>query len=791
MDSDKYLAKLCIEGMERRGALFVASQEVYSKRLRMEYNLVKDLGYSDYFLIIWDIVKWSKENGILTGPARGSVAASLLAFLLGITDVDPIRFGLMFERFLNPVRGKTDPPDIDLDFQASKRDVIKSYIMDKYGRDRVCGIGSSSRAFASGTIKDVAKVMGLGFHELNAATSGQMFGMDLEEAYNSVDDFRRWVDSDDLHEEAYDIAKQLEGLVRHNSVHPAGLVIAPGPIEEYVPVHKVKDVICTQWRDVNIAKRGLLKVDILGLKTLDVLQKTMEYIGHKIDFLSVDLEDPKILDLFDRGDTGAIFQFEAYHQRTVAKNLGISSFDELVLVTALSRPGSSRTGVTDSVIERKHGREEVEYPDPMVEELLKPTYGHPVYQEQIMRMANLVGDIPLSDTELMRAAMKKKDRDAIVVYADMFIANAVGKGVSQVSADEMWRVIEGSADYGFNKAHATAYSLLAVFCAYLKIYHPREFMAGALSCETDTDKIVDLVKESRGLGIEVLPVNINSSGTGYTLTDSGIVAGLTGLKYVGKGAAEAIVKHRPYRSLEDFIDKVPKRQCNSRVVESLKAGGAFGSKYTSPPAILDCYGCWMGKLPDVSVDKDLLTCQWCDLCEVRHKVVPGTGGAESGIMFVGEAPGNNEDLTGFPFIGKAGKMLRDDWLPALDLDEDEVWITNTVKCAPKDEGGKIGKPTDKHIQTCAIWLEKEIELIQPEIIVALGSYALRGLSKERSIMEVHGKEFEVITPCLGKKGIRGFALLHPAYFLYKGGAEGRKIIHKDITALYDMIWEGQ
>jgi len=603
----------------------------------MEYNLIIRLGYENYFLIVWDISRYAREHGIL-GTARGSVAGSLLAFLIGITDVDPIRFDLMFERFLNETRAVTDPPDVDLDFQSSKRNQIKQYIIDKYGSDRVSSIGSYSRMYSSGAIKDVAKALGLDYHSLNKAIARRLYDMTLEEAYESVDTFKQWVDRDEGHKRCFDIALQLEGLVRHRTVHPAGMVITPGSLEEYLPVYKVGNTICTQWKDIFVAKRGILKVDILGVSTWDVISSALDFIEEQINLLDIPLDDSGVLDTFTRGETLAVFQFEAHHLQKIIKMLRADRFEDLVVATTIARPGAHTTGIMDSVIRRKHGEEKVEYPHESVKQLLADTYGHPIYQELIMKMANIAGNIPLVDTEIMRAAMKKESHEVMGGYQEQFMAGSKSNGIPMSSAARMWEMIQASSKYGFNKSHSVSYSLLSYFCAYLKYHYPLEYMTACLKHEGSSDKIPLLMNECKRLGLSVRPVDINKSEVQFTTDGESIYCGFTVIKHIGEKAAQEIVTHQPFKSKRDLLDRVNKRSCNKKIINSLEEAGVFSHGEVSPIKILNAYGCLVGELPDLDLD-DLDNCSMCDLCDVRYKVVEGCGSQLADIMFVGEAPG--------------------------------------------------------------------------------------------------------------------------------------------------------
>lgn len=782
MDSNKFLRDLVESGLKRRRKYFTMPLHHYMRRAKEEYGLVTELGYADYFLIVWDIVRWAKEQGIMVGPARGSVAGSLLAFLINLTDVDPLRFDLMFERFMNPIRAKFDPPDVDLDFQASRREEVKEYIIRKYGQDRVCSIGSHSRAYASGAIKDVAKALGLDFQRLNVAIAHQLYDVSLADAYGSIDSFTRWVDESEEHQECFEIAKNLEGLVRHRSIHPSGLVITPGPVEDYIPVIRVKGIIVTQWKDTWVGRRGLLKVDILGLNTLDILYKTMGFMGQETDLLSIPLDDPRTLELFDEGQTTGVFQFDASHQKRMVERLGVQSFDHIVLAAAISRPGSSRTGIADSVIERKNGREDIEYLHESVRELLADTYGYPVYQELVMKMAHLAGNIPLVDTEIMRDAIKHFRHKVMGRYQQRFKQGAAKNGASVSQANRMWNLIQGASGYGFNKAHATAYSLISYWCGWFKVHYPLEFIGACLACEGSAGKAAQLVSEARRLGIGIKQAYVNKSEITHTVEGKNIRLGLSSIKHVGHKAAKEAVDQAPFSNVSDFQERVDKRKCNVRVVEALQKAGAFGGKVNYDDSMY-YYGFALGNVSGLKI-ADLSRCERCELCKGRNNVVKGDGNTNARIMFVGEAPGKEEDVRGKPFVGRSGRRLRYHWLEYLGLTPADVWITNVVKCIPLDESGrKTETPSSEYIATCSLWLNKEIDIIKPQIIVALGSTALQALSTERSIMSTSGNAFHVVTN-LGTKNATGFGLVHPAFTLYRPFD-----VEPHLDALYELMGE--
>ena len=743
--------------------------EEYEDRLNLEFDLIDGSGYTDYFLIIWDIMRWSRENGIMTGPGRGSVGGSLLAYLLQITTVDPMRFDLLFERFMNPARAKFDPPDVDLDFQTSRRGEVKEYIIEKYGENHVASIGTRSFAYASNSIKDVAKIMDLNFQELNNATSNRL-GESLEKAYEEVDTFQKWVDKTPANRKCFETAKRIEGMIRHRGVHPGGIVIAPVPIANLVPLSQNKEVIATQWDMDEVQKRGLLKIDVLASVILDVIHDTVKGF-HRFDPSSLEwipLDDKDVLDKFNTTNNVGIFQFEANHLNEVVKKMTVEKFDDLVIATTICRPGCTSIGVTDSFVRRRAGKEEVEYPHPSVGGLLKDTQGYPIYQELIMKLSSegSGGELTTADAESIRYAIKHKDEEAMNAFEKRFIGGALSNlNATEEQARGMWEMIQASSGYSFNKSHAVAYSLISYQCQYFKHHYPTEFMCASLRHAKDSKGVAVLLNECKRMGIEVEPVGINESKQSFCVQDGKIFCGFSMVKNVGDKAADEIVENQPFSGIEEFKEKVNKRIVNKRIRENLDKAGAFGvvenfSDY------LEMYGnVLVGGLPDWDLDNKLPNCRECGLCESRFQVVKGNGNQKADVMIIGEAPGQTEDRRGIPFVGQSGKMLRHEWLPAVGLDANDCYISNVVKCIPLDDKSKIRPPTDEEKAVCSIWLDLEIQRVKPKVIIALGGQALDALSSHGGITKMNGKSFEVQTIHNYHAGVTGFALFHPAYIL--------------------------
>jgi uracil-DNA glycosylase family 4 len=932
MTNAKYLLNLCNEGMEKRKKYFSDSYKIYLKRLKVEYDLITKLNYEDYFLIIWDLMRFARENKIRTGVARGSVAGSLLAFLLEITAIDPIRHDLMFERFMNETRSKSDPADCDLDFQASRRDEVKTYVIDKYGKNSVCSIGAHGRAFSSGAIKDVAKIMKLDYQELNSIIAHKMSDMTLEQAYENIQEFEQWVDGQEEHLECYAIACKLQGLIRHRTIHPSGLIVTNGNVTDYVPTERIQGTTCSQWKDSWVGKRGILKLDILGLNTLDVLDYTYKLIGKELDWLDIPLDDKDVLDTFTKGDTMGIFQFESPHLSKVIRNLHADKFEDLTIATSICRPGSSDLGLIDGIVKRKHGLEEITYPHESVEELLKDTYGYPIFQELVMKLAHIAGNIPLEDTEIMRDAIKHFKHDVMASYEKQFKTGAKSNGATKEQRQNMWDLIQASSGYSFNKcltgdtmlltyngtqmsinecvergikpslysaiyydrlnfkpsllknrifdiicngvrevyllecygmrvkatlehrflvkpfrkdywewlkvseihygdylltingsskvkgsamfcgmekvyditmenqdypnffangilshnSHATAYSVISYTTAYLKHYFPLEYMTSCLRHAGDKDKIKLLVKECERMDLPIKLADINSSDLYFSTDGNSILTGLMNIKQVGIKAGTEIIDKRPYRSKEDLIDKVEKRRCNTRIVDNLEKAGVFGIKKTNAEILSEMYGFVASSNDNIS-KLDITKCQRCSLCKTRTKVVLGEGNKKADVMIIGEAPGYYENKEGRPFVGKAGRLLRDEWLPYIDLKPKDVWISNLVKCFPNVDD-KIAKPDDFQISQCIEILKKEIEEVNPKLIVTLGAFPLKALSKNTSITNSHGQLFDLVFSKF--RNIKAFPLYHPAYLLYKGSDRTLvEQLYNDLDNLKEIIGE--
>ncbi|MEX0600003.1 MAG: DNA polymerase III subunit alpha [Rhodothermales bacterium] len=583
-DMDAYLRHLVFQRARSR---YPEMRAEVVERLESELRIIKEMGYAGYFLIVQDFTTAARELDVRVGPGRGSAAGSAVAYCLGITNIDPLKYDLLFERFLNPER--VSMPDIDIDFDDRGRSKVIDYVVDKYGRKNVCQIVTFGTMGARSVIRDVSRVLGIPLNEADRIAKMIPDGVkvDLDAAKKEVREFRELENHQDPDiRKLMHYAQVLEGSARHTGVHAAGVIIAPGDVSDYVPVavarSKGDEVITTQYDGSWVEEFGLLKMDFLGLKTLTVLNDALRLIQEEhdrtIDLDDIPLDDEKTFELFQRGDTVAIFQFESTGMREWLRKLKPTSLDDLIAMNALYRPGPM--DLIPNYIDRKHGREAVEYPHPMLEPVLKPTYGIPVYQEQVMQMAQVMGGYSLGGADLLRRAMGKKKQKEMDKHRTIFVEGAVERGVSEATANEVFDMMAKFAGYGFNKSHSAAYSVVAYQTAYLKAHYPAAFMAAAMTNEMgDTKKLSIVLEEARQMGIDVLPPSINGSNNQFTVDDGRIRFGLGAVKGVGSAAIEAIVhardEHGTFETIFDMTRELDLRAVNKKALESLARAGAL------------------------------------------------------------------------------------------------------------------------------------------------------------------------------------------------------------------------
>jgi len=594
---DSYFEEVCQQGLRKRLATAVrqlelrgirrSTPEEYEARLRYEIGIIKQMKYSGYFLIVWDFIKYARDNGIPVGPGRGSATGSLVAYVMEITNIDPMQNVLLFERFLNPER--VTMPDIDVDFCMNRRGEVIDYVTRKYGREQVAQIITFNTMAAKAAIKDCGRALDMPYGDVDriAKLVPATVGMTIDKALEDVPDFRKAYDNDQTVRELIDTAKKLEGLVRGAGVHASAVVIAPRPLTELVPLNKTKnDEIVTAYDMKSVEKMGLLKMDFLGLATLTVITDAVKLIeqtrGEKLDIEMIPIDDPETFKkVFHTALTSGVFQFESSGMRDILRRYKPDTVEELTQLNALYRPGPM--DMIDDFIERKWGRKEVEYLLPPLEAILKDSLGVIVYQEQVMRIANVLASYGLGEADLLRRAMGKKNAQAMAEQRERFRSGAAKLGHPRAAVDEIFDRMEKFSGYGFNKSHSAAYAWVAYQTAYLKTHYPVEFMAALLTSETSKpDNVVKYIGECKELGIAVEPPDVQLSGAQFTPHGDKIRFGLAAVKNVGGNAIESIKKAREevggsFKSFWEFCEKVDLRVMNSRVIQSLIKSGALDS----------------------------------------------------------------------------------------------------------------------------------------------------------------------------------------------------------------------
>jgi len=565
---------------------YKVDEALYWERLETELAVILQMGFPGYFLIVQDFINWAKNNKIPVGPGRGSAAGSLVAYSLKITNLDPIPYNLLFERFLNPER--VSMPDIDVDFCERRRTEVIRYTAEKYGEDSVAQITTFGTMKAKAVVRDVGRALGLTFAETDkiAKLIPEEMKMTISKALEMEPELGQMMREDSRVAKLIDISQRLEGMHRHASTHAAGVVISDGPMNEYLPLYRgKKGEIVTQFDMKVVEKVGLVKFDFLGLRTMTVIQDTLDIIAEQgkdvPDLDTLALNDQATYDLYSRGDTDGIFQVESDGMRKYLRMLRPSCFDDVIAMLALYRPGPLGSGMVDEFIKRKHGEVEVSYPLPSLEPVLKDTYGVIVYQEQVMKIAQVVARYTLGGADLLRRAMGKKNAEAMAEQRAIFEKGAAENGVTKEKATEIFDLMEMFAAYGFNKSHSAAYALISYHTAYLKTHYPTEFMAAMITSEvSNTDKLLKYINACRDMDIEVLIPDVNRSMRHFTVPEEGkIIFGLAGVKNVGDEAIREIVDARaeggPFKSLLDLCERVSLRKVTKRVLENLIKAGAM------------------------------------------------------------------------------------------------------------------------------------------------------------------------------------------------------------------------
>ena len=595
----EFLAKEARRGLEKRLERTLdpaapdagARRRIYEDRLETELEVINSMGFPGYFLIVADFIQWAKANGVPVGPGRGSGAGSLVAYALTITDLDPLKYELLFERFLNPER--VSMPDFDVDFCMEGRDRVIDYVAERYGRDKVSQIITYGSMAAKAVVRDVGRVLGhpYGFVDRIAKLIPFEIGMTLDKALEQEEALRELYEQDEEVHAVIELARSLEGLARNAGKHAGGVVISPTRLTDFTPIYCEQGGanVVSQFDKDDVEAVGLVKFDFLGLRTLTIIDWALQTINKQradrgeeaIDIAAIPLDDKATFDLLKAWQTTAVFQLESRGMKDLIKRLQPDSFEDIVALVALFRPGPLQSGMVDDFINRKHGRQKVEYPHPDLEPILKPTYGVILYQEQVMQIAQVLAGYSLGAADLLRRAMGKKKPEEMAKQREIFTGGALERGVEEKTATYIFDLMEKFAGYGFNKSHSAAYALVSYQTAWLKAHHPAAFMAAVLSADMDnTDKVVTLIDECRDMGLKVVPPDINRSGYAFTVEDDAtIVYGLGAIKGVGEAAIEVMIQERmaggAYASLTDLCRRVDSRKVTRRVYEALIRAGAL------------------------------------------------------------------------------------------------------------------------------------------------------------------------------------------------------------------------
>lgn len=753
---------------------------VYKERLAYELGVLKKLGFAGYFLLTQNIVQWAKANGIAVGPGRGSVGGSLVAYLIGITDVDPIRFNLLFERFINPDR--LDLPDADLDFASSRRQDVIAYIVDHFGADKVAGISNYSTLGAAGSLRDVSRVHDL--PPLEYACSKQVekehgVSQSLEDSL-IVPDIASFAER---HPGIWKHATGIEGCMRSLGQHAAGVVVAGEPITNRAPVETRagKDMPVVSWDKRVVEDWGLIKMDILGLSTLDVLSLARCYIkerhGIDLDLLSVPLDEPDVMKAFGEGKTTGIFQFESGGMKKLLMNLAATApltFEEITATTALYRPGPLDAGMTDQFVAVKNGDRAVHYEHPAMQAALESTYGVLCYQEQIMQVCRDLSGFTMAEADAVRKAMGKKDHDKMAKMKDKFVAGAVAAGMDEMTADLLWEKIAGFASYAFNRSHAAEYSVISYWAMWLKVRYPSEFYAAAMTVEVDEDKLKLLVSDAQNSGLRVLPPDINKSSDRIEIgSDGALYAPFQAIKGISEKVANYIVTAKekwgkPFTSEEDFIAALKYAEIGGKVNvrhrENLMRVGAFaeatGDKFPAmhPERLRDRLELMPGFTVDaVKASRDIprdkiifamlrgvvnefKECSACSLAGEPHPV-PRIG-SKAKFMVVFDSPNwkegkKNKLLADESEEGSAGSVVKAALADA-GLDLQDGYFTCLVKSVKKKDQKGL---TTEQINGCTEHLKRELEILKPPVILTMGREAARFFapSLKVSASELAGK----------------------------------------------------
>ena len=761
--TEEYLRKLCMEGME---AQYGEVTEELMKRLDYEIGVIVEMGYVDYFLIVWDFIKYARDNDISVGPGRGSAAGSIVAYTLGITGIDPIKYQLLFERFLNPER--VSMPDIDIDFCYERRQEVIDYVVEKYGTDKVVQIVTFGTMAARGVIRDVGRVMDLPYAYVDTIAKAvpMELGMTLDKALEKSSDFRSLYENDEQVKELIEMSRRLEGLPRHTSMHAAGVVIGKNPIDEYVPLSLGSDgSVTTQFTMTTLEELGLLKMDFLGLRTLTVIQNAVKEIQKKqnelLDIDRIDYNDQDVLDYIGTGKTDGIFQVESAGMKSFMKELKPHTLEDVIAGISLYRPGPM--DFIPQYIKGKNDKNAVTYDCPQLKEILEPTYGCIVYQEQVMQIVRDLGGFTLGRSDLLRRAMSKKKSKVMEEERQVFvygngddIKGCVNNGINEKIANKIYDEMIDFAKYAFNKSHAAAYAVVAYQTAYLKYYYPKEFMAALMTSVIDhTSKVSEYIYSSRQMGIKILPPDINKGESEFSVDEDAIRYGLSAIKSVGKQVIDGILRERnengPFRTIKDLIERCSGKEMNKRTLESFIKSGALDSLEGTRRQLMSVYALVVDRV--VQERKNVMAGQITlfDMVDDEQKkefdiALPEVGEYDKSTMLLFEKEVLGIYVTGHPLEDEAEKWKQNITATSLDFQYDEALGSVNVQDGERVlVGGVIAAKTIKNTRNgktmAFLTLEDLVGMVEIVIFPRDYEYNRRYLEEDSKIF-VRGRVSE-------------------------------------------------
>jgi DNA polymerase III subunit alpha len=690
-DAFDYLVELCEKGLTQR-----YGEPKHLDRLKFELKTIKEMGFADYFLIVHDFVNFAKQNGISVGPGRGSAAGSLVAYCLNITDVDPIRYDLLFERFLNP--GRKSMPDMDIDFSVAGRDRVINYVAEKYGRDRVAQIITFGTMMARAAVRDAGRVLEIPYGSVDKIAKLIPEGpkVYLDECLKPGAELKQAYDQDPQVKEIVDLAKPLEGLIRQDSIHAAGVVIADRPLTDIVPLQQkgADQEVVTQFGMWDVEALGLLKMDFLGLRNLDVIDKAVDLVGNGLDIAKIPLDDKATYEMLARGEAAGVFQFESTGMREALRQVKPTEFEDLIALVALYRPGPM--GYIPVYARRKAGLEQVAYDDPRLEPITGPTYGICIYQEQYMEIAKQLAGFSPAEADDLRKAIGKKIHELMASLKDKFLEGCAKADVTPGVANQLWKDMEQAQDYSFNKSHAACYALIAYRTAWLREHHPREYMAALISSVMNTkDRVPIYVNACQEMGIEVLPPDVNASECDFAVVEGKIRFGLNAVKNVGDSAARKVIEARvdggPFKSLWDFTERVDPQAVNRRALESLVKCGALDSTGSPRKGMLEALDKALGS--GAKRQEELLFGQE-SMFQVEHPTIPDDE-FEKGELLAMEKESLGLYVSEHPLNGIRDQLRRRTDTPLAELErrrDGDVVTVGGIVAALRQTTTKKGQP---------------------------------------------------------------------------------------------------